>query len=228
MKQRIFTIVFTITGISINYLCSYLAGLIAFPLYLDSLLTIAVTALCGLVPGIVCAVGSNVLLCIFANTGILFTLCHISTAVVAHLVFYSCGGFNTRTLCVLTKGIKADCNHLMRTTYSDACVGVVDFERKKAASLSKTNFSYTTENFMWIGFISAVTNSVLGDTISYFFYSANTAIPQVDNAVQGIYVVTKSLKFAAYFGGTVTNLIDKVFSAAVSLFVYRFMIRHKR
>ncbi len=190
MKQRIFTIVFTITGISINYLCSYLAGLIAFPLYLDSLLTIAVTALCGLVPGIVCAVGSNVLLCIFANTGILFTLCHISTAVVAYLVFYS--------------------------------------EREKAASLSKTSFSYSTENFMWIGFISAVTNSVLGDTISYFFYSANTAIPQVDNAVQGIYVVTKSLKFAAYFGGTVTNLIDKVFSAAVSLFVYRFIMRHKR
>lgn len=190
MKQRIFTIVFTITGISINYLCSYLAGLIAFPLYLDSLLTIAVTALCGLVPGIVCAVGSNVLLCIFANTGILFTLCHISTAVVAYLVFYS--------------------------------------EREKAASLSKTSFSYSTENFMWIGLISAVTNSVLGDTISYFFYSANTAIPQVDNAVQGIYVVTKSLKFAAYFGGTVTNLIDKVFSAAVSLFVYRFIMRHKR
>ena len=190
MKQRIFTIVFTVTGISINYLCSYLAGLIAFPLYLDSLLTIAVTALCGLVPGIVCAVGSNVLLCIFANTGILFTLCHISTAVVAHLVFYS--------------------------------------ERKKAASLSKTSFSYSTESFMWIGFISAVTNSVLGDTISYFFYSANTSIPQVDNAVQGIYVVTKSLKFAAYFGGTVTNLIDKVFSAAVSLFVYRFIMRHKR
>ncbi|WP_277056300.1 hypothetical protein [Treponema socranskii] len=190
MKQRIFTIVFTITGISINYLCSYLAGLIAFPLYLDSLLTIAVTALCGLVPGIVCAVGSNVLLCIFANTGILFTLCHISTAVVAYLVFYS--------------------------------------EREKAASLSKTSFSYSTESFMWIGLISAVTNSVLGDTISYFFYSANTAIPQVDNAVQGIYVVTKSLKFAAYFGGTVTNLIDKVFSAAVSLFVYRFIMRHKR
>ena len=190
MKQRIFTIVFTITGISINYLCSYLAGLIAFPLYLDSLLTIAVTALCGLVPGIVCAVGSNVLLCIFANTGILFTLCHISTAVVAYLVFYS--------------------------------------EREKAASLSKTSFSYSTESFMWIGLISAVTNSVLGDTISYFFYSANTSIPQVDNAVQGIYVVTKSLKFAAYFGGTVTNLIDKVFSAAVSLFVYRFIMRHKR
>ena len=41
-------------------------------------------------------------------------------------VSYSCGGFNTPTLCVVTKGIKADCNHLMRTTYPDACVGVVD------------------------------------------------------------------------------------------------------
>ncbi len=38
-------------------------------------------------------------------------------------------------------------------------------------------------------------------------FSANTTIPQVDNAVQGIYVVTKNLSFAAYFGGTVTNLI---------------------
>ncbi|QSH92839.1 transcriptional regulator [Treponema medium] len=37
---------------------------------------------------------------------------------------YSCGGFNTPTLCVVTKGIKADCNHLMRTTYPDICVGV--------------------------------------------------------------------------------------------------------
>ena len=49
----------------------------------------------------------------------------------------------------------------------------------------------------------------------------DTVIPQVDNAVQGIYVVTHSLTFAAYFGGTVTNLLDKVFSATVSLFVYR-------
>ena len=49
----------------------------------------------------------------------------------------------------------------------------------------------------------------------------DTVIPQVDNAVQGIYVVTHSLIFAAYFGGTVTNLLDKVFSATVSLFVYR-------
>lgn len=189
INRRMLTIMFTIASIVINCMCSYLAGLVAFPLYLDSLLTIAVTALCGLIPGIVCAIASNALLCIFANTGIFFMLCHISTAVVAHLIFSS--------------------------------------ERKKAQTPSTpntpyTDVSYTTENFMWIGFISAITNSILGDTISYLFYSANTSIPQVDNAVQGIYVVTQSLTFATYFGGTVTNLIDKVFSATVSLFVCRF------
>ena len=33
--------------------------------------------------------------------------------------FYSCGGFNTPTLCVVTKGIKADCNHLIEHTVRD-------------------------------------------------------------------------------------------------------------
>ena len=48
---------------------------------------------------------------------------------------YSCGGFNTPTLCVVTKGIKADCNHLMRTTYPDAFVGVVDLEIDDSGSI---------------------------------------------------------------------------------------------
>ena len=49
------------------------------------------------------------------------------TRVGYEIEIYSCGGFNTPTLCVVTKGIKAECNHLMRTTYPDACVGVVDY-----------------------------------------------------------------------------------------------------
>lgn len=183
-KKLLFITTFTIFSIAINYCCSYLAGLIAFPLYLDSIMTIAVTALCGFVPGVICAFCSNFLLFIFANTGILFSLCHISTAVVAHLVFNA--------------------------------------EKKKNLASGNTHFSYTTENFMWIGFFAALTNSLFGDSISYFFYSANTTIPQVDNAVQGIFVATKNLTFAAYFGGTVTNIIDKVCSATFCLFVYRF------
>ena len=194
MKRYYFITIFTVASIAINYFCSYLAGLIAFPLYLDSIMTIAVTTLCGLVSGIACAVASNVLLFSFANTGLLFTMCHISTAVTAGLVF------------------RAERKKYARSR---------SFLYENSGNTKETDFSYSTESFMWIGFIAAITNSVLGDTISYFFYSANTTIPQVDNAVQGIYVVTKNLSFAAYFGGTVTNLIDKVFSATVSLFVYR-------
>ena len=52
--------------------------------------------------------------------------------------------------CVVTKGIKADCNHLMRTTYPDACVGVVDFafaaESLQAPSLSLEKSRQTAYN----------------------------------------------------------------------------------
>ena len=40
-------------------------------------------------------------------------------------IFYSCGGFNTPTLCVVTKGIKADCDHLMRTTTPTQASGLL-------------------------------------------------------------------------------------------------------
>ena len=52
----------------------------------------------------------------------------------SHYPLYSCGEFNTPTLCVVTKGIKADCNHLVEHTVRnverlcpDARVGVVDY-----------------------------------------------------------------------------------------------------
>ena len=86
-RRIIFTVLFTAISIGINYLGSFLAGLIAFPLYLDSVMTIAVTALCGLVPSLICAFGSNLLLFIFAHTGIFFSACHLSTALIAWMVF---------------------------------------------------------------------------------------------------------------------------------------------
>ncbi len=142
-------------------------------------MTIAVTALCGLIPGLVCAVASNALLYFFANTGILFTLSHISTVLVAYFIFRN--------------------------------------EKNKNRRLQL----YSSSSFMWIGFIAAITNSILGDTISALFYKANTSIPQVDNTVQGIYVVIRNLTVATYIGETLTNLVDKIISATVSYGVYR-------
>ena len=179
VSQIIFIVLFTASSIGINYLGDLLAGLIAFPLYLDSVMTIAVTALCGLIPGLICAVASNLLLYIFANTGIIFMPCHISTAVIAYFVFRA--------------------------------------ERKKHLKEKLLSSS----SFMWAGFFAALSNSILGDTMSALFYKANTSIPQVDNAVQGIYVVIRSLPVAAYIGGTITNFVDKLVCAMICLFIYR-------
>lgn len=185
-RRIIFTVLFTAISIGINYLGSFLAGLIAFPLYLDSVMTIAVTALCGLVPGLICAFCSNLLLSIFAHTGIFFSACHLSTALIAWLVF--------------------------RT------------ERKNHPNEKLLS----ADSFMWAGFLAAISNSIIGDTISTFVYGANTSIPQVDNAVQGIYVVIRSLPVAAYIGGTITNFVDKIFCALVCLCIYRIVCKVKR
>ena len=48
---------------------------------------------------------------------------------------YSCEGFNTPTLCVVTKGIKADCNYLMRTTTPTLASGLLIFGQMKAMKL---------------------------------------------------------------------------------------------
>ena len=178
-RKIIFTVLFTAISIGINYLGSFLAGLIAFPLYLDSVMTIAVTALCGLIPGLICAFCSNLLLFIFAHTGIFFSACHLSTALIAWMVF--------------------------RT------------ERKNHPNEKLLS----ADSFMWAGFLAAISNSIIGDTISTFVYGANTSIPQVDNAVQGIYVVIRSLPVAAYIGGTITNFVDKLVCAMICLFIYR-------
>ena len=69
---------------------------------------------------------------------------------------------------------------------------------------------------MW----SAASNAVLGNILSVALFSAST-IENVDNIVQGIYLATENIPFALCFGGTVTNLADKMISAAVSYGVYR-------
>ncbi len=70
-----------------NFLGSVCARSFNIPLYLDSVLTIGATSLCGLWAGIVTAVLSNGTLFIIDRNMIPFTLCHIATALFAYLVF---------------------------------------------------------------------------------------------------------------------------------------------
>lgn len=85
---NLFIIIAAFLCIFVNYMGSVLAEVVVFPLYLDSLLTIGIASLCGLIPAIACAVMSNVVLSLFTHCSILFTVCHICTAVFAWLVFY--------------------------------------------------------------------------------------------------------------------------------------------
>lgn len=83
------------------------------------------------------------------------------------------------------------------------------------------------ESFLWAELVTAFSNSALGDTFSLILFYGNTSIPQVDNAVQGIFVAKESIPFATYWGGTVTNLIDKIVGALFGFAIYFLLNRRK-
>ncbi len=87
IKKNIFNLILLIIAVAANCLGSFIARNISLPLYLDSVLTIGVTAIGGLWWGIACAVLSNVTLYLFDYSMLPFTLCHVLTAVCAWLTF---------------------------------------------------------------------------------------------------------------------------------------------
>lgn len=190
-------ILFTVFATATNIAGSLFAGVIAFPLYLDSVMTIAVASLCGLFPAVLCAVFSNGAMAIFGNTAWPFMSCHICTAIIAYYIF----------------------KHERKVMNSE--------EPKENLLVNKSTKqkSLLIESFMWVGLFSALSNTAIGSSLSNFVFSAKTTIPQVDNAVQGIYVVTQNLTWAAYLGGTLTNLVDKSLSALVSFIAYKIVGR---
>lgn len=89
IKKVLLITICTFLSVMLNFGGSLLAEKITFPLYLDSIVTIFVAAKFGLIPSILCALGSNLMLTIFLNSIYLFVICHIITAVIASLIFYS-------------------------------------------------------------------------------------------------------------------------------------------
>ena len=87
IKKNLFKLIILIVAVAANCLGSFIARNISLPLYLDSVLTIAVTAIGGLWWGLACAVLSNVTLYLFDYSMLPFTLCHMLTALFAWLTF---------------------------------------------------------------------------------------------------------------------------------------------
>lgn len=86
-KKIIFRLILLIFAVGINCFGSFIARNISLPLYLDSVLTICITAVGGLWWGLACAVLSNVTLYLFDYSMLPFTLCHMITALMAWLTF---------------------------------------------------------------------------------------------------------------------------------------------
>ena len=70
-----------LTGIFINIIMAFIANRMALPLYLDTAGTIAVTAIGGLFPGIMCAAVTNLICCLFNRFSIYYVIINISVAI---------------------------------------------------------------------------------------------------------------------------------------------------
>lgn len=82
------TILLTVIAVAVNYSGAILAEKFVIPLYLDTILTIGISAVCGFIPAVICAFCSHFSLVLFHHSPALFSICHIITALLASLVFW--------------------------------------------------------------------------------------------------------------------------------------------
>lgn len=141
----LFSALCIIIAVIANFFGSVLARNITLPLYLDSVLTLAVTALCGLWAGIACAVLSNGALWIFYNTSLPFTLCHILTAVCAYFTF--------RKYKILKQSDRNNASGQVRNDKAQLPIGA----------------------FLWAGLWSAITNAISGNVLVSLLFASATS-----------------------------------------------------
>ena len=84
---RLKKILFLIFAVAVNVSGGKLVEAFYVPLYMDSVLTIAVAAGCGPVFAVACAVLSQVVMFLLKATAMPFVICHILTALLAWLAF---------------------------------------------------------------------------------------------------------------------------------------------
>lgn len=146
MKKKIFfCAICVLIATIVNFFGSVLARNITLPFYLDSVLTLAVTALCGLWAGIACAVLSNGALWIFYHTSLPFTLCHVLTAVCAYIVFRKYQIPNTTRNNSFQKVMQNSFQHL------------------------------SIDAFLWAGLWSAITNAISGNVLVSLLFASATS-----------------------------------------------------
>lgn len=177
IKQIIIFAFITLFAVGINFLTSFIPRYIAIPLYLDSTLTIGVTALCGLTYGVICAVLSNLILYIANLVLIPFVLCHILTALLAGLTFrYYRRNNKTNRLCLdiflwagiwsaISNGISGDvmANYLFDTSTTSPVLG------GSVLGLYVVFKNLTVATYL-SGLFTNISDKLLSASVSFLFY----------------------------------------------------------
>lgn len=97
---------------------------------------------------------------------------------------------------------------------------------KRNKKIEKNNgINFTIDEFLFTGFFSAITNTILGNFLALHYYieiySGAEKIFNADFLSQIFYFVTKNINFSIYLSGFISNVIDKTFSALVSFGVFK-------
>jgi len=161
MRKTLTMLLFCLAGVFLNILITRLCFNAGLPLFLDTILTITVTLICGLPWGMLCGALTNVIYHSIFGYGweaYLFTLCNIATAVVTWLFMR----FFTRELAVY----KLD-----------------DTQQKSPLFSAKSNFLSALMDRIIIlilfSFALCLTMSILGGLIATFIIIINSSYTEV-------------------------------------------------
>jgi len=82
--------------------------------------------------------------------------------------------------------------------------------RRRSSSLSL---------FLAAGGLSALTNGIFGSLLSYFVFQGVAVLNPIDNLVLGLVFTGQSMLGAVFWGGMVTNFVDKLLTSGAAFFV---------
>ena len=168
----------------VNCCGAVLATKIQFPLYLDSVLTIGVTAIGGLIPGIICAVLSNGILFFLDYTMLPFMSCHVLTSLLAWLVFVHTSKKND-SLPLLEKNESYEIEAFLWagvwSALSNAILGNIIADLLFGSRTNRQNIECTVHGIFIVtrklrystylaGFIENITDKLISAVLSFGFY----------------------------------------------------------
>lgn len=178
LKKLLVASGWTLLCAAINFAGAKFAAVVNIPLYLDSILTISVVALYGVIPGIVCAILSNMAMVVFMGSSPLFTICHLTTAVLAWLTFfyykrhYSKSGEHVLDAFLWAGFFAAISNAILGNIISDVVYGAVT-GRPSVNVVAQAIFTAVPNQVFCIyssGFIQNLTDKMLSAGLSFIVY----------------------------------------------------------